>query len=337
MTAPRPSRRRFCQGGLALLGLGLQTGCQGLAPEARPPAIPRVGILLFRSRGETAAFMEAFRQGLQENGLVEGQNVIVEDRYADGSEDRLAELAAELVRLKVDVIVTGSNLVVPLAVKPLTSTIPIVMAGGSFDPVADGLVASLSRPGGNITGVTTSPPEQWGKRLELLKEMVPGLTRVALLNEPIAGAEMSNVAVQAGARALALQLQMVEARGPDDFERAFSSMAEQHAEALVISGTATYHNRVRVAEHALRHRLPLISPWREVTEVGGLMSYAPSASEYYRAAATYADKILKGARPSELPVERPTRFDFVINLNTARTLGLTVPPSLLAQVTELIQ
>ena len=299
--------------------------------------MPRVGILLFRSRDETAAFLAAFQQGLRAHGWVAGQNVIVEDRYADGSEERLAEHAAELAALGPDVIVAGSNLVVSLALQRATKTVPIVMAGGSYDPVADGLVSSLSSPGGNITGVTTSPPEQWGKRLELLKELVPGLSRVAFLNESITGAATSNVSAQTGAQALGLRLQIVEARGPDDFEQAFLRMADQRAEALMISGTATYHNRARVAELAIRSRLPLISPWREVTEVGGLMSYAPSVSEYYQGAATYVDKILKGARPSELPVERPTRFDLVVNLTTAQTLGLTVPPSLLAQVPELIQ
>ncbi len=331
------ARRRLLQGILSLAALSVLSSCRGFPSEAQQPKTFRVGILLFRTRGETADFLQAFRHGLREHGWIEGQNVILEDRYADGSEERLAELAVELVRLAVDVIVTGSNLVVARAAQQATRTIPIVMAGGSFDPVADGLVASLARPGGNVTGVTAHPPEQHGKRLELLKEMVPGLSRVALLYEPISSAQSAIAASQAGARALGLQLQLVEARGPEDFEAAFSSMAAQRAEALVISGTVPYHNRTRIAELALRGRLPLTSPWREVTEVGGLMSYAPSLLEQYRHAGTYVDKILKGARPADLPVEQPTVFDFIINLKTARALGLTIPQSVLMQITETIQ
>jgi putative ABC transport system substrate-binding protein len=299
--------------------------------------MPRIGIFFLATRDQVAGFLEAFRQGLHDHGYVESVNVAIEDRYADGADDRLPSLAAELIRLGVDVLVTGSTLAVARAAKQATTTTPIVMAGGSSDPVADGLVVSVARPGGNITGVVSNPAGLHGKRLELMQAMVPGLSRVVLLYEPTASAQPASAELAAAARSLGLQLELVEMSGPGEIESAFARIRTRRAEALVITTPMTYHYRQPILALALRDRLPVVAPWREVAEAGGLVSYAPDVLDQYRRAATYVDKILKGAKPADLPVELPTKFDFVINLKTAQALGLTIPKSVLELATEVIQ
>jgi len=332
------SRRLLLQRSLALAGLALASGCWTPRPGATPTAhTPRIGIFFLASRDQVAGFLAAFRQGLHDHGYVEGINVAIEDRYADGAEDRLPGLAAELVRLGVDVLVSGSTLAVARAAKQATASTPIVMAGGSTDPVTDGLVVSVARPGGNMTGVISNPASLHGKRLELLQAMMPGLSRVAFLYEPSAAAQPASVGLGAAARSLGLQLELVEVSGPGEFESAFETMRTRRAEALVIATTLTYHHRLPILDLALRNRLPVVSPWREVTEAGGLVSYAPDVLNQYRRAASYVDRILKGAKPAELPIEQLTKLDLVVNLKTAQALGLAIPQSVLQQVTELIQ
>jgi putative ABC transport system substrate-binding protein len=281
--------------------------------------------------------LEAFRQGLRDLGYVEGQNLVIESRYAEGREERLPDLAAELVRLKVDVIVAGGPAI--RAAQHATSTIPIVMAV-TGDPVQSGYVASLARPGGNITGVSVLGAELTGKRLEILKETVPQSTRIAVLANPATptyGALMHDLTVTA--RALGLHLHVLELRSPDELDPAFAAMRRAGAEALFVVEDPLLidHLRGRIADLAATHRLPAIYSWKMSVAAGGLMSYGPSMPDMTRRAATYVDKILKGTTPGELPVERPMKFELVINLKTAKALGLTIPPTLLFQADEVIQ
>jgi len=283
--------------------------------------------------------LEALRQGLRELGWVEGQNIVIEYRYAEGRIDRLPGLAEELVRLKVDIIV-ASPTPSALAARDASRTIPIV--GLSLtEPVALGLVASLARPGGNVTGVTYSvDTDIFGKQLELLKEAVPKVRRVAVLSNPTGSPAypltMSNV--KAAARSLGLQLQLHEAREPGEIDGAFVAMAKERAVALLVFGDPMFFvHRGRLANLALKNRLPSMSTQWQWVEAGGLMSYGPSLPDQWRRAATYVDKILKGAKPADLPVEQPTRFELVINLKTAKALGLTIPQSLLLRADEVIQ
>jgi putative ABC transport system substrate-binding protein len=322
--------------------IGALTGGLLTAPitiHAQPAGkVYRIGYLSAGSGILSSPYTTAFRQGLRELGWVEGQNIVIEYRSAEGRFDRLPELAAELVRLKVEVI-----LAVPtpgaLAAKNATTSIPTV--GASLTgPVELGLIASLARPGGNVTGVSYSVgADIFGKDLELLKEVVPKIRRVAVLSNPGGPAQpliISNI--KAAARSLGLQLQLVEARGSADFDGAFAAMARERAGALfVLTDPVFIPHRARLVNLAAKNRLPSIFTQRADVEAGGLMSYGPSFADMYRRAATYVDKILKGARPADLPVEQPTKFELVINLKTAKALGLTIPPSLLQRADELIQ
>jgi putative ABC transport system substrate-binding protein len=268
---------------------------------------------------------------------VEGQNIVVERRFGDGRPERLTDLAAELVRLKVDVIVTSTDEAI-VAVKRQTQTIPIVMTA-STDPVGTGFVSSMARPGGNITGFTSISPELSAKKLELLREVVPGISRVAIMwNPEIRGALLDYKATEEAARSLRLQLQSVEVTRADDIARAFSVLTTGRAEALiVVPSTLTLDNRGQIASLAQKNRLPSVYGGRPFVEAGGLMAYGSSLAERWRRAATYVDKILKGAKPGDLPVEQPTKFELVINMKTAKALGLTLSPSLLRRADEVIQ
>jgi putative ABC transport system substrate-binding protein len=293
--------------------------------------IPRVGFLDPGHPGHNLAF----RQGLHALGYVEGQTVIVERRSWEGHPERAPELMAELIRLQVDVLVVAGSRLVPAA-KKATTTIPIVMIAGG-DPVTTGLIASFARPGGNMTGLTVHHPELSGKTLELLKETLPHLARVALLLEargdPAAVRQM-----ESAAQALGLALQILTVRDPDEFPRAFQAVIEGHAEALHVSESAMVDSHLaQIATFAAQSRLPTMGQLRLSAEAGFLMSYGPDIADLFRRAATYVDKILKGTKPDDLPVERPTTFELVINLKTAEALGLTIPPSLLFQATDVIR
>ena len=311
---------------------------KAFAANAQPAKkVPRIGVLHAGSQAIASQLAAAFRQGLREHGYVEGQNVVVEVRFGEGRAERISEIAAELVRLKVDVIVTSTDVGIA-AVKQQTQTIPIVMVN-STDPVGTGFVASLARPGGNVTGLTLISPELSAKRLELLKEVVPGLSRVAIMWNPDArGAVLDYKETESAARSLRLQLQAVEVSHADDFDRAFSALTTGRAEALIVVGSAfAFTNQGRIASLALKHRLPTMYGSRDHVDAGGLIAYGPNLADAWRRAATYVDKILKGAKPGELPVEQPTKFELVINLKTAKALGLTIPPSLLRRADEVIQ
>ena len=320
-----------------VLALGLVLA--PLAVEAQLAAnVPRIGYL--SSGGATAStlFVEAFRQGLRELGWVEGRNIVIDYRFAEGRLDRLPALAAELVQLKVDVIVAGPT-PPTVAAKNATPTIPIVMVSVG-DPVRLGLIASLARPGGNITGSSFDVGlEIFGKELELLKETLPKVRRVAILSN--SGNPAQEVAVsdlKAAARSLRVQLQILPVRGPNEFDGAFGAMVKEHAEALLVVADSMFNlHRARLADLTARNRLPSMHGFREYVEAGGLMSYGPSMVAIYRRAAFFVDKILKGAKPGDLPVEQPTKFELVINAKTAKTLGLTIPQALLVRADEIIQ
>jgi len=311
-----------------------------LAAEAQQAAkIARIGYLS-TTLAANPLLREAFRQGLRELGYVEGRNVVIENRAAEGKLERFPALAAELVALKVDVIVVGNTLAA-LAAKQATRTLPIVFANAS-DPITEGLVTSLARPGGNVTGLSNLAPGLVGKRLELLTQTVPGVSRVAVLWKPGgSGGSMDKdmlTEAEVAGRALGVRLQFVEARGPEDFDRAFSDMTGARAGALtVLPIVMFFHERRRLVDLAAKNRLPAVYPHREFVDAGGLMTDGPNLADLFRRAATYVDKILKGAKPADLPVEQPTKFELVINLKTAKALGLTIPPSLLGRADEVIQ
>ncbi len=307
-----------------------------LAADAQPPMkVPRIGFLSGGLPG--GPYVDAFRQGLREIGYVEGQNIAIEYRYGEGKFDQLPALADELVRLKVDAIVAGGTPPI-LAAKPATNMIPIIMVT-SQDPVAIGLVTSLARPGGNITGLTCFAPELSGKRLELLKEAVPGLIRVAVLANPAEPTTpFDSATTEAAARTLGMQLQILHVRGADELESAFSAMVREHRRALnTLPSVMLFGLRERIADLAAKNRLPAMFDFREYVDAGGLMSYGPSLRDLFRRGAAFVDKILKGAKPSDLPVERPTRFELVVNGKTAKALGLTMPPSVLVRADQVIQ
>jgi putative tryptophan/tyrosine transport system substrate-binding protein len=311
-----------------------------LVAEAQPAGkVWRIGMLWFGSSLEdppTRVRLDAFQQGLREQGYIEGRDVAFEHRYAQGKSELFPDLAAELVRLKVDVIVTPGNRPATLAAKQATSTIPIVFMN-AFDPVAQGLAASLARPGGNITGLTSLVgPEIVGKQLELLKEAVPKLARVAVLRNPASASVLIREA-EVAARSLKVQLQVVDARSLAEFEGAFAAMIKERVSAiLVLADVVFLFNARRLAGLAAKHRLPAMYQLREHVETGGLMAYAANLAELSRRASIYVGKILHGAKPGDLPVEQPTKFDLVINLKTAKALGLTIPQSLLVRADELI-
>ena len=322
-----------------LAALGGTTALKPFAALAQQRAMPVIGYLGLSAPGLPGT--AGFRQGLSETGYVEGRNITIEYRWAEGKPERFPALAAELVALKVDVIVTAGGTAAALAARRATTTVPIVFASVG-DPVAEGLVASLARPGGNVTGLSFFASELVGKRLELLKQIVPEAGLIALLFKPDSMPDRAREArlkeADAAARALGVRLQVVEARGPEDFDRAFSEMSEVHASALTIWVTPVFSvSWRRLAELAAKNRLPAVSETREFVDDGGLMSYGPSLSDLYRRAASYVDKILKGAKPADLPVEQPTKFELVINMKTAKALGLTVPQSLLARADEVIE
>jgi putative ABC transport system substrate-binding protein len=309
-----------------------------LAVEAQPSAhVPRIGLLCLFSPAIGATKAESFRQGLRELGYIEGQNIRIESRWAEGHHERLAELAADLVRLDVAIMVTESTLAA-LAAKQATQTIPIVTAAIG-DPVAAGLVASLARPGGNVTGVTTFASEPSGQRLQLLKEAVPQTTLVAVLWNAANPAHVRHLeGIKAAAPSLGLTLQAVAVRTPSDFDMAFEAVARMQPSALItLADGMLLDNRTHIVAFAAKSRLPAIFPDREFAEAGGLMAYGPNLAANFRRAAAFVDKILKGAKPADLPVEQPMTFEFVINLKTAQTLDLTIPPSLLFQATEVIR
>ncbi len=309
--------------------------------EAQQAAkIARIGYLVL-NLAANPHLTEAFRQGLRDLGYVEGRNVVIEYRDAEGKFERLPALAAELVALKVDVIVVAGGTLVALAAKQATRTLPIVFTPAA-DPVESGLVTSLARPGGNVTGLSILAPELVGKCLEQLKQAVPRVSRVAVLWQPGGVPERTEKDMLKGAevaaRALGVRPQFIEARGPDDFDRAFSDMTKARAGALTVLGSTMFGNeRRRLVDLAAKNRLPAVYPWREFVDAGGLMAYGPNVADLYRRAATYVDKILKGAKPGDLPVEQPTKFELVINLKTAKAFGLTIPQSLLLRADEVIR
>jgi len=322
----------------AVMMLALALLAAPLAAEAQHAGkVYRVGFLSPFAPSDAAPWHEAFRQGLRALGWVEGQNISIEYRYAEGRNDRLPDLATELVRLGVDIIVVSIQ-TDALAAKRATRTIPIVVASAG-DPVAGGLVENLRRPGGNITGLTQMAPELAGKRLELLKEVVPKLTRVAVLwnpkgtTSPLAWKES-----QFPARALGLKLHSLEARSPNDLDKALKDATTAGAGTLAIMPDPLFAgNLKRIADLSIKMRLPSIFHLREFADHGGLMAYGPDRSDMFRRAATYVDKILKGARPEELPIEQPTKFELVVNLRTAKALRLTIPPSLLQRADHVVE
>jgi putative ABC transport system substrate-binding protein len=333
------SRRRYVQGA-AGVGLGLVTGCGRLPGQSQPPApkVPTIGWLAPLA-GESAVepepveTLEAFRQGLAALGYVEGQSVILQTRYGEG-EVELREAAADLVRLPVDVIVVNGT-PAALAAQAATSTIPIVFPSAA-DPVGAGLVASLARPGGNITGLANVSPELTGKRLEFLAQVVPGLRRVAFLTGGVSAAPFVRE-MEAATRALGVRLQLLEIRDVADYEAAFAAAGAEQADALMMIGGINNRNSARVISLPARERLPAMYTSSQAVRHGGLMAYGPNALDLRRRAATYVDKILKGSSPADLPVEQPMRFDLAINLRTAQALGLTIPDRVLLQATEVIQ
>jgi putative ABC transport system substrate-binding protein len=308
-----------------------------LAEAQQPGKIPRIGFLSPFSPGPDPR-VEAFRQGLRDLGYMEGQNITIEYRWADGRFEQLPDLVAELVRLKVDVVVAAVTQA-SLAAKKATGTIPIVMVAVS-DPVGSGLVASLARPGTNITGTSSMTAEVVGKQLELLKETLPKISRVAALWNPANPVfqAIQRRETEVAARALGVQLHILEARGPDEIDRAFAAMAKERTKALLVLGDPVfYSHRKRIADLAAKHRLPTVSGTREYVEAGGLMAYGTSFSDMYRRAAYYVDKILKGTKPADLPVEQPMKFELVINLKTAKQIGLTIPQSVLYRADKVIR
>ena len=322
-----------------LAGTGAVLLAAPLATEAQQAGkVVRIGLLSYAASDSSgAARWNAFREQLRELGYVEGQNVIFESRWGDGQVGRLRSLAAELIDAKVDILVTASS-EAALAAKQATGSIPIVTATGA-DPVKLGLVASLARPGGNVTGVFSLSNELAGKRLEFLKQLIPRVSRVAVLRESDNRASALTLRdAESAAKLLGLVVQGVGVRGPKELDAAFVAMKRARADAvMVLETTAFFADRRRIADLAVMHRLPMAAQAKEFAEAGALVSYGTDYPDLFRRAATFVDKILKGAKPADLPVEQPTKFELVINLKTAKALGLTVPPSLLRRADEVIQ
>ena len=322
---------------VGLLSIFVTLAAGGVAVQAQQAKIHRIGFLGASSAVALAARIEAFRQGLRALGYVEGKNIVIEWRSAEGNLDRLPGLAAELVRLKVDVIVTTG----PAPTRPAkeaTSTIPIIMAFDN-DPVGNGFVVSLARPGGNITGLSTLAPELSGKQLELLKEIVPKLSRLAVVgNSTIAGNTQALKEVELAAGTLGVKIQYQDIKNPKDIESVFRAANKGRADAVLVLTNIVFNpHRAETAGLAVKHRLPAIYSTPEFVEDGGLMSYSVSFTDLYRRAATYVDKILKGAKPADLPVEQPKKFEFIINLKAAKQIDLTIPPNVLARADRVIR
>ena len=320
-----------------LIALGAGVLAAPYASRAQQQRVYRVGFL-----GNSTAALEAnlvgpFREGLRDLGYVEGRNIVIEYRWAEGKYERFPELIAELVARKVDVIVTAGT-PAALAVQRATATIPLVMVAVG-DPVSTGLVASLARPGGNSTGLTSIAPDLEGKRLELLREVVPKLARVSFLVNPDNAFHVgSEKQARAAAQVLHVDVQFIGVRADADFDHAFDVIAKERPDAFIVLADRVFlHNRGRIVDFAARNRLPAVYPYRELVEAGGLMSFGPNYADMHRRAATYVDKILKGAKPADLPVEQPTKFELIINLKSAKALGLPIPQSLLVRADEVIQ
>jgi putative tryptophan/tyrosine transport system substrate-binding protein len=319
----------------ALLALILAT--VHFAQAQQPKKVARIGMLVGPSSSFFSTRMNAFREGLHDLGYVEGKNIALEYRYAEGKEDRFPNLAAQLVRLGVDVLVTTGTPATHAA-KAATTTIPIVMSAIG-DPVGAGLVASLARPGGNITGLAIFSPELSGKRLELLKESFPRISRVAILWNPSnASAALSLKETQSASQSLGLLLQLLEVRNPKDFGGAFESAIKGEAEALLPINDALVNAHYKeILEFAAKNQLPAVYAVPEYADAGGLMSYAPNYTDHYKRTATYVDKILRGIKPADIPVEQPIKFEFIINLKAAKQIGLTIPPNVLARADKVIR
>jgi putative tryptophan/tyrosine transport system substrate-binding protein len=319
---------------LVTLTLGLL-----VAPRAshaqQPGQMPRIGFVEPGAAAVNGHFLAAFRQGLRAFGWVEGQNLVIEDRWAEGQYERFPALLAELLQLKVQVIVVASGQGA-LAAKQATATVPIVFTGVD-DPIGAGLVASLARPGGNLTGLANIGPQLSGKRLEIFREALPHLAHVAVLLEPYnAAAHMQET--ERAARAFGITLQFLQVRDPSEFDAAFVALTRERLDRLMVwSGPVLFRHRARIVELVAQSRRPTLYSLREYVDAGGLMAYGHSLPDRFRRAATYVDKILKGAKPADLPVEQPTKFELVINLKTAQALGLTIPPTLLFQADEVIR
>ena len=314
----------------------------GVIAEAQQPTkVPRIGYLSNADAATDSARAEGIRLALRDLGYIEGQNIAIEYRYAEGKVDRAPELAAELVRLKVDIIVVASGDQWIRAAKNATKTIPIVMMGQGTNPVKAGFIESLARPGGNVTGMTNLARELGGKRLELFKEAVPKLSRVAVLYDPANPPSLHEVKelLPADARALKLTIQPWEIRAVDDFEKVFAALNKQRPDGLYSlgAGGVMRPNQKRIVGFALKSRLPSVYDSRGYVEAGGLMSYGVDFADSYRRVAYYVDRILKGAKPADLPVEQPMKFEFVINLKTAKQIGLTIPPNVLARADKVIK
>jgi putative ABC transport system substrate-binding protein len=324
---------------LSILVVALVVVVGDLASAQQPKKVPRIGYLSQNDPARESARYEATRLALHERGYIEGQNIASEYRYAEGKVDRAAEQAAELVRLKVDIIVVSGGPPFVLAAKNATKTIPIIMTGGGADPIEAGLVESLARPGGNVTGLTLLSTELGGKRLDLLKEAVPKLARVAVLYDPNPGAvrDVKEV-LPVAARALRLTLQPWEVRDANGFEKVFAALNKEHPNGLyVLASPLMQANDKRIAGLAIKSGLPSMFRNANAVRAGGLMSYGADQVDSYRRVAYFVDRILKGAKPADLPVEQPMKFEFVINLKTAKQIGLTIPPNLLARADKVIR
>jgi ABC-type uncharacterized transport system substrate-binding protein len=318
---------------VVLLALGV------IAEAQQPKKVARIGYISSGDPASESNRIEAIRLALRDLGYIEGQNIAIEYRYAEGKQDRFPELAAELARLRVDIIVVGGD-ALARAAKNATKTIPIVMMGSGSDPVEIGLIESLARPGGNITGLTLLSRELGGKRLELLKEAVPKLARVAVLYDPAIPGNVREVKedLPVAARALGLTIQPWEVRDADGFEKVFTGLNKERPDGLyVTSNPLTRGNMKRVGDFAIKSRIPSVHGGRESVDAGGLMYYGADTAESYRRVAYYVDRILKGAKPADLPVEQPTKFELVINLKTAKQIGLTIPPNVLARADKVIK
>jgi putative tryptophan/tyrosine transport system substrate-binding protein len=325
---------------LSILVVVMQLAAELIVDAQQPKKVPRIGYLASSDPATESARAEGIRLALRELGYIEGQNIAIEYRYAEGKNDRHPKLAAELVRLKVDLIVVAGGVGTIRVLMNATKTIPIVMVGSTNDPVDAGLIESLARPGGNVTGLTTLSGELGGKRLELLKEAVPKLAHVAVLYDPTSQAGVLQVKdLPVAARALKLTLRSWEVRDADGFDKVFAALSKQRPDGLYVpgSGPLMRADQKRIVAFALKSRLPSIYSYRESVDAGGLMYYGADLADSYRRVATYVDKILKGAKPADLPVEQPTKFELVINLKTAKQIGLTIPQKVLVRADKVIK